>query len=58
MGRTADIYGSARVVESVHFDGRLSSTKSLTPGNYTLVVTAITPGVGSTSKTLKFTISR
>jgi len=33
-------------------------TKKLTPGKYTLVITAITPGVGATSQTLRFSIVR
>lgn len=43
---------------SVHFEGRLSRTKRLKPGSYTLLITATTPGVGSTFTTLRFTILR
>jgi subtilisin family serine protease len=43
---------------SVRFRGWLSRTKKLTPGAYRLIMTAITPGVGTTSQTLRFTIAR
>jgi subtilisin family serine protease len=43
---------------TVRFAGWLSRTKKLTPGKYTLTVTAITPGVGATSQQLRFKIVR
>jgi len=43
-------------VNAVHFEGRISRTKTLKPAKYTLVITATTPGVGSTTSTLKFWI--
>jgi len=43
---------------TVVFYGWLSKHKKLKPGKYTLVITATTPGVGSTSQRLKFTIVR
>ena len=45
-------------VNAVRFKGWLSTTTKFTPGGYTLVITAITPGVGTTSQKLKFTIVR
>jgi hypothetical protein len=45
-------------VNSVRFLGWLSRTKRLTPGRYTLVITATTPSAGSTSARLSFTIVR
>ena len=45
-------------VNSVRFKGWLTRTKKLTPGKYTLTVTAITPTVGTTAQKLKFTIVR
>ncbi len=42
---------------AVRFQGRLSGTRKLKPGSYRVVITATTPGVGSTSKTLRFTIA-
>jgi hypothetical protein len=40
-----------------HFEGRLSRTRRLKPGRYTLAITATTaPGLPSAPKTLKFTI--
>ena len=41
---------------TVHFQGRVSASKKLNPGTYTVVITATTPGVGSTVKRLTFTI--
>ena len=41
---------------TVNFFGWLSKHKKLKPGKYTVIITATTPGVGSTSQTLKFTI--
>ena len=41
---------------TVRFFGWLSRHKKLKPGRYTLVITATTPGVGSTSQKLTFTI--
>ena len=41
---------------TVDFQGRVSASKKLKPGTYTVVITAKTPGVGSTSKRLTFTI--
>jgi uncharacterized repeat protein (TIGR01451 family) len=41
-------------VNTVRFQGRVSSSKKLKPGKYTLVIT--TPGVGFTAKKLAFTI--
>jgi hypothetical protein len=43
-------------VNRVRFSGWLSRTKKLKPGRYTLVITATTPGAGSTSAKLNFTI--
>lgn len=42
----------------VRFFGWLSKTRKLKPGKYMLVLTATTPGVGSSSKILKFRIVR
>jgi galactose oxidase len=42
----------------IRFAGWLSPTKKLGPGNYTLVMTAITADVGSTSQRLTFAILR
>jgi hypothetical protein len=39
----------------VHFQGRISPSKKLRPGRYTLVITA-TNTAGSTTARLKFTI--
>jgi uncharacterized repeat protein (TIGR01451 family) len=41
---------------TVDFQGRVSASKKLNPGTYTVVITATTPGVGSTFKRLTFTI--
>ena len=41
---------------SMRFFGWLSRQQKLKPGKYTLVITATTPGAGSTSKKLAFTI--
>jgi hypothetical protein len=38
--------------------GWVSRTKKLTPGRYTLVIMATTPGVGATSQRLRFTVVR
>jgi uncharacterized repeat protein (TIGR01451 family) len=43
---------------AVKFQGRVSASKKLKPGKYTAVITAITPGLGSTSTRLAFTIVR
>jgi hypothetical protein len=44
-------------VNSVHFEGRITRTKKLKPGNYTLVITTFAPGaLTTTSRTLTFTI--
>jgi hypothetical protein len=43
-------------LNTVRFKGWLSRKKKLTPGKYTLVMTAITPGVGDTSQRLRFRI--
>jgi hypothetical protein len=43
-------------VNTVRFQGRVSRRKRYKPGRYTLTVRATTPGLGSTSKTLRFTI--
>jgi hypothetical protein len=45
-------------LNTVRFKGWLSRTQKLTPGKYTLLITAITPGVGTTSQTLAFRIVR
>jgi uncharacterized repeat protein (TIGR01451 family) len=45
-------------VNTVRFYGWLSHRRKLKPGKYTLVITATTPGVGSTSQKLRFTIVR
>jgi len=45
-------------VNTVKFYGWLSRHRKLKPGKYTLVITATTPGAGSTSQKLKFTIVR
>jgi Bacterial Ig domain len=42
----------------VRFAGRLSSGRRLSPGSYTLLVTAAVPGARSRPKTLRFTITR
>jgi hypothetical protein len=41
---------------TVNFYGWLSRSKKLKPGKYTVVITATTPGVGSTSQKLTFTL--
>lgn len=43
-------------LDTVRFQGRLSASKKLKPGKYVLVITAHTPGVGSTFTRLAFTI--
>ena len=43
-------------LNSVRFAGRISRSKKLEPGKWTLVVSATTPGLGSTSARLDFTI--
>jgi subtilisin family serine protease len=45
-------------LNAVRFKGWVSNTRKLTPGKYTLVITASTLGVGATSQKLKFTIVR
>ena len=45
-------------LNTVRFKGWLSRTKKLTPGKYTLTITAITLGVGETSQQLRFRIVR
>ena len=45
-------------VNTVKFFGWLSRSRKLKPGKYTLVITATTPGVGSTSQKLSFTVAR
>jgi uncharacterized repeat protein (TIGR01451 family) len=45
-------------VNTVRFYGWLSTRRKLRPGRYTLVITATTTGVGSTSEKLTFTIVR
>jgi hypothetical protein len=45
-------------VNRVRFQGVISRGTKLKPGRYTLVITAMTPGAGSTSKKLTFTIVR
>src|SRR3954468_4081639 len=45
-------------LNKVHFTGALPRKRRLKPGTYNVSVTATTPGVGSTSKTLRFTILR
>ena len=45
-------------VNVVNFYGWLSRHHRLKPGKYTLLITATTPGAGSTSQKLKFTIVR
>jgi hypothetical protein len=45
-------------LNTVRFKGWLSRKKKLTPGRYTLVIDAITPGVGTTTQRLKFTVVR
>ncbi len=42
--------------DHVRFQGRLSSTKTLKPGRYTLVLSASADGLTSTSRSLTFTI--
>jgi uncharacterized repeat protein (TIGR01451 family) len=54
---TLHIAGHAGV-NRVRFRGWLSRTARLRAGSYTLVITATTPGVGSTSRKLRFTIVR
>ena len=43
-------------LNTVKFQGRVSASKKLKPGTYTMIITATTPGVGSTFKRLTFTI--
>ena len=43
-------------LNTVNFQGRVSASKKLKPGTYTMIITATTPGVGSTFKRLTFTI--
>jgi hypothetical protein len=45
-------------LNTVRFAGWLSRTKKLTPGRYELTITAITPGVGTTSQKLRFRVVR
>jgi hypothetical protein len=45
-------------LNTVKFYGWLSRSKNLKPGKYGLVIVALTPGVGSTSQKLTFTIVR
>src|SRR4051812_48967640 len=45
-------------LNAVRFKGWLSGTKKLTPGKYILSIVAITPGVGTTSQKLRFSIVR
>jgi hypothetical protein len=45
-------------LNAVRFNGWLSRTKKLKPDKYTLVITATTPGVGVTSRALRFKIVR
>jgi hypothetical protein len=47
-----------RRAQHVRFKGWLTRRKKLGPGRYTLVIEAITPGVGTTTQKLKFTIVR
>jgi hypothetical protein len=49
-------FGGHAGTNKVHFDGSVSRTRVLRPGNYTLVATATSPGVGSTCGTLTFSI--
>ncbi len=42
--------------DRVRFEGRLSATKKLKPGRYTLVLSASADGVSSTPRSLTFTI--
>jgi hypothetical protein len=44
-------------LNTVRFHGRISRTRKLSPGRYRLLISATTPGVGSTSRTLTFTIA-
>jgi uncharacterized repeat protein (TIGR01451 family) len=45
-------------LNKVHFTGALARKRRLRPGTYNLTLTATTPGIGATSKTLRFTILR
>ncbi|MGC2374417.1 MAG: hypothetical protein WA484_11140 [Solirubrobacteraceae bacterium] len=54
---TLGITGHAGV-NTVRFQGRLTSSKKLKPGLYTLVITATKPGAPSASESLTFTIIR
>ena len=45
-------------VNTVRFQGRLTSSKKLKPGLYTLLITATKPDAPSTSKSLTFTITK
>jgi hypothetical protein len=45
-------------INTTRFYGWLSHRRKLRPGRYTLVITATTPGVGSSSQKLGFTIAR
>jgi uncharacterized repeat protein (TIGR01451 family) len=49
-------FGGHGGLNTVRFQGRVSASKKLKPGAYTLTITATTPGVGSTAKRLTFTI--
>ena len=55
LRQTLSFSAHARV-NSVRFAGRSSRSKKLKPGEYTLVISATTPGFGSTSARLTFKI--
>ncbi len=44
--------------DSIHFEGRLSATKKLTPGRYAVSLTAANAQGGSTPALLSFTVTR
>ena len=45
-------------LNTVRFKGWLTRKRKLAPGKYSLVIEAITPGVGSTKQRLRFTVVR
>jgi subtilisin family serine protease len=49
-------FGGHTGLNTVRFKGWVSRTRKLTPGRYTLTITAITPGVGETTQQLRFRI--
>ena len=58
LGRGSLAFAGHAGQNTVRFKGWLSRRKKLTPGRYTLVIDAITPGVGTTTQRLRFTVVR